>query len=204
MKVAIIDYGMGNLRSVLKAVERTGGIPLITKNHKEIEESDKIILPGVGHFRKGMENLKHLNLIEILNNEVLVNKKPIMGICLGMQLMMEHSEEGDVEGLAWFKGNVIRFNVSDKYKYKVPHMGWNSLIYKTKNIISKLVNEYYFVHSYHVVTTNVEDILTTTVYDYEFVSSIKKDNIIGYQFHPEKSHLPGLQLISNFINSVNV
>ncbi|HCA43479.1 MAG TPA: imidazole glycerol phosphate synthase subunit HisH [Bacteroidetes bacterium] len=204
MKVAIIDYGMGNLRSVLKAVERTGGIPLITRNQLEIEESDKIILPGVGHFRKGMENLKELGLIEILKNEVMVNKKAIMGICLGMQLMMEHSEEGDVEGLSWFKGDVIRFNVSDKYKYKVPHMGWNTLNYKKKVVETNLNNEYYFVHSYHVIADNEIDILTTTVYDYEFVSSIEKDNIIGYQFHPEKSHLPGLQLISNFINSVNV
>lgn len=204
MKVAIIDYGMGNLRSVLKAVERTGGIPLITRNQLEIEESDKIILPGVGHFRKGMENLKELGLIEILKNEVMVNKKAIMGICLGMQLMMEHSEEGDVEGLSWFKGNVIRFNVSDKYKYKVPHMGWNTLNYKKKEVETNLNNEYYFVHSYHVIADNEIDILSTTNYDYEFVSAIEKENIIGYQFHPEKSHLPGLQLISNFLKSANV
>ena len=204
MKIAIIDYGMGNLRSVLKAVERTGGIPLITRDKEDIAKSDKIILPGVGHFRKGMENLKQLDLIEILNNEVLVNKKPIMGICLGMQLMMEHSEEGDSDGLSWFAGNVIRFNVSDKYRFKVPHMGWNSLNYKKNEIPSNLINEYYFVHSYHVVVTQDIDILTSTTYDYKFVSAIKKGNIIGYQFHPEKSHLPGLRLISNFINSANV
>lgn len=204
MKVAIIDYGMGNLRSVLKAVERTGGIPLITRNQYVIEDSDKIILPGVGHFGKGVENLKQFGLFEILNNEVLVNKKPIMGICLGMQLMMEHSEEGDATGLSWFKGNVIRFNVSDKYKYKVPHMGWNTLNYKKNVVETNLNNEYYFVHSYHVIADNEIDILSTTNYNYEFVSSIEKENIIGYQFHPEKSHLPGLQLISNFLNSANV
>lgn len=204
MKIAIIDYGMGNLRSVLKAVERAGGIPIITRDQNEIEESDKIILPGVGHFRKGIENLKQFDLIEILNNEILLNKKPIMGICLGMQLMMEHSEEGDVEGLSWFKGNVIRFNVSNKYKYKVPHIGWNTLNYKKKIINHNLGAEFYFVHSYHVVCTNQLDVLTTTVYDYDFVSSIEKDNIIGYQFHPEKSHLQGLQLISNFLNITNV
>jgi len=204
MKIAIIDYGMGNLRSVLKAVERTGGLPIITRDHIEIAESDKIILPGVGHFKKGMENLKQFGLIDILNKEALVNKKPIMGICLGMQLMMEHSEEGDSTGLSWFPGSVIRFNVSDKYKYKVPHMGWNSLNYKKNSIYSNINGEYYFVHSYHVVAASEIDILTTTTYDYEFISAIEKENIIGYQFHPEKSHLPGLNLISNFINSANV
>lgn len=204
MKVAIIDYGMGNLRSVLKAVESSGGIPLITQKQREIQESDKIILPGVGHFEKGMQNLKQMGLIEILNKEVLEKRKPIMGICLGMQLMMEHSEEGDVDGLSWFKGNVIRFHVSDKYKYKVPHMGWNSLNYLKNEIKHNIRNEYYFLHSYHVTNVNEKDILTTTVYDYEFVSSIQKDNIIGFQFHPEKSHLQGLQLISDFLNFANV
>lgn len=204
MKVAIIDYGMGNLRSVLKAVERTGGIPIITHNHHEIEESDKIILPGVGHFRKGMENLKQMGLIEILNNEVLENKKPIMGICLGMQLMMERSEEGDVSGLSWFSGYVVRFNVTDNVKFKVPHMGWNSIEFKKNKRNIPQNNEFYFVHSFHALMANPEDILATTTYDYEFISAIERENILGYQFHPEKSHHQGLNLISNFINSKNV
>lgn len=200
MKIAILDYGMGNLRSVLKAVEKAGGTPMITKDEKEIALCDRIILPGVGHFKKGMENLNRYGLIDVLNNEVFENKKPIMGICLGMQLMMQHSEEGDAEGLGWFEGNVVRFNVSDKIKYKVPHIGWNTLNFKKSNSNPDSSNEYYFVHSYHVLTSNEHDILSTTMYDYEFVSSIEKKNILGYQFHPEKSHLAGLKLISNFIN----
>lgn len=200
MKIAILDYGMGNLRSVLKAVEKAGGIPMITKDEKEIALCDRIILPGVGHFKKGMENLKRYGLIDVLNKEVLENKKPIMGICLGMQLMMQHSEEGDAEGLGWFEGDVVRFNVSDKIKYKVPHIGWNTLNFKKNNANTDPSNEYYFVHSYHAVASKEQDILSTTMYDYEFVSSIEKNNILGYQFHPEKSHLAGLKLISNFIN----
>ena len=179
MKIAVVDYGMGNLRSVFKAVERAGGIPLITNKQDEIAISDKIILPGVGHFSKGMENLRALGLVELLNHEVLSNKKPVLGICLGMQLMMEHSEEGNAEGLSWFEGNVTRFKVTDKVRFKVPHMGWNTLNYQKNGIDTDHNFEYYFVHSYHVEVKNPEDILTTTIYDYEFVSSIEKENIVG-------------------------
>jgi glutamine amidotransferase len=204
MKVAIIDYEMGNLRSVFKAVERSGGIPIITNKEREIIDSDKIILPGVGHFKRGMENLKRLNLIEILNLEVIVKKKPILGICLGMQLMMEHSEEGNINGLSWFQGKVVKFNVSNEYKFKVPHMGWNTLNFKDVNLGVNNLKEYYFVHSFHVLVLDDKDVVATTTYDYEFVSFICRENIMGYQFHPEKSHTAGLELVSNFIKSHNV
>jgi glutamine amidotransferase len=204
MKVAIIDYEMGNLRSVFKAVERSGGIPIITNKEREIIDSDKIILPGVGHFKRGMENLKRLNLVEILNSEVIDKKKPILGICLGMQLMMEHSEEGNINGLSWFQGKVVKFKVSNEYKFKVPHMGWNTLNFRDVNLVVNNLKEYYFVHSFHVLVFDDEVVVATTTYDYEFVSFICRENIMGYQFHPEKSHAAGLELISNFINSHNV
>jgi glutamine amidotransferase len=151
-----------------------------------------------------MENLQRLDLIKILNSEVIYNKKPIMGICLGMQLMMEHSEEGNVDGLSWFQGKVVKFKVSNEYEFKVPHMGWNTLNFVSNNQGLDNVKEYYFVHSFHVEGLDEKDVVATTTYDYEFVSSIGRENIIGYQFHPEKSHSAGLELVSNFINSHNV
>ena len=202
MKIVIIDYGMGNLRSVLKAVQRAGCHAIITASPKDIKDADKIILPGVGHFKKGMENLQKLGLISSLSEEVINNKKPILGICLGMQLMMEVSEEGNSDGLGWFEGEVVRFRVANKSKYKVPHMGWNSVTFQKELNINrdfKVEDELYFVHSYHVKMRNKIDVWATTIYDYEFVSAIAKDHIYGFQFHPEKSHSVGLSLMKNFI-----
>lgn len=202
MKIAIIDYGMGNLRSVYKAVQRAGGSPIITSSHDEIIQSDKIILPGVGHFKKGMENLNSLGLLDLLNEEVICNRKHILGICLGMQLMMEYSEEGNVAGMGWFEGKVVRFKVSDTTQFKIPHMGWNDARFTNESILNTNINiedEFYFVHSYHVEIPNKTDIMAISNYNYDFVSAIAKDNIIGFQFHPEKSHSSGLKLLKKFI-----
>jgi imidazole glycerol-phosphate synthase subunit HisH len=207
MNVIIIDYGMGNLRSVSKAVERAGADPIITSNAESISNADRIILPGVGHFSKGMESLRSMELIEILEKAVLINKKPILGICLGMQLMMEFSEEGNSYGLGWFKGKVVRFDPSDKIRYKIPHMGWNSVTVKKNSKIFdnyKIGDELYFVHSYYVVAEDEHDILSKTNYDHEFTSAISNENIFGFQFHPEKSHSTGLNLMKNFIFGINV
>ncbi|PCJ01407.1 MAG: imidazole glycerol phosphate synthase subunit HisH [Flavobacteriales bacterium] len=201
-KVAIIDYGLGNHFSVQKKVARLGYDVITTHNPQRIKEADKLILPGVGHFGKAMETLQELNLINILNEEVIQKKKPILGICLGMQLMASHSEEGNIEGLNWFDATVERFQVTDKLKYKVPHTGWNQIDISKKNeLLENIENhsEFYFVHAYHFNCKDKSDALCKTSYELDFTSAIERNNIFGVQFHPEKSHDVGLQLLKNFI-----
>ncbi len=201
-KIAIIDYGMGNHFSVQKKMKLLDYEVITTHKLSEIEAADKIILPGVGHFGKAMEHLKELNLISILNKEVLVKKKPILGICLGMQLMATKSEEGNSEGLNWIDATVEKFKIEDQLKYKVPHTGWNQIeIAKQSQLLKGIENlsEFYFVHAYHFNCNNQEDILCTTDYEFKFSSAVERDNIYGVQFHPEKSHDTGLQLLKNFV-----
>lgn len=201
-KVVIVNYGMGNLNSVKKTLDRIKVSSIISSDSKDIISSQKIILPGVGHFKKAMSNLKELNLIDALNEAVLTNKKPILGICLGMQLLAKKSEEGDAEGLGWFDGEVVRFNVSDKLKHKIPHMGWNQISIKKQSSLMNNIpesSEFYFVHSYHLKVRDQSDILNETEFEYVFPSAIEKENIFGVQYHPEKSHDAGMQLIKNFI-----
>ena len=193
-KVIIIDYGMGNLRSVQKKFSKNEIPAIITSEIGEISKATKLILPGVGHFAKGIKKLKETGIWDVLNMKVLSEKVPILGICLGMQLMTKYSEEGDVEGLGWFDAKVIRFKIEDTINYKVPHMGWNSVVPTRKHQIFNDVNEnslFYFAHSYHVECNKKKDILTETAYEYKFVSAI--------QFHPEKSHDQGEQVINNFV-----
>lgn len=203
-KVVIIDYGMGNLRSVQKKLIRVGAIVEVSRDPKIILKADKLVLPGVGHFANGIKNLKNYGIWDILNEKVLVQKTPILGICLGMQLMAKHSDEGDVEGLAWFDANIIKFNVKHKLKYKVPHMGWNNVILNKESVLFKVLPEdaiFYFVHSYHINCNDKKDILATTDYEYPFTSAIQKENIYGTQFHPEKSHDWGEKIFKNFVDS---
>jgi glutamine amidotransferase len=203
MNIIIVDYGMGNLRSIQKRFERNGRAIGISNDLKVVENADKLILPGVGHFGNAVKNLKSLALWELLNYKVLEQKTPVLGICLGMQLLAKHSEEGNVQGFGWFDAEVVRFRVQDKLKYKVPHIGWNDILIKKENPLLKGVEEgrkFYFVHSYHVIAHSEVDILTETEYEYSFVSAIWKDNIFGVQFHPEKSHDQGDVLLKNFYN----
>ncbi len=197
--ITIIDYGMGNLGSIANMIKKVGGKSLITSNLDEIREATKLILPGVGSFDNGMRQLKELGLIDILNKKILEDKIPIMGICLGMQLMTQSSEEGTLDGLGWVEAKSSKF-VSDSLK--VPHMGWN-IIYQKKDssLFSEKESEkrFYFAHSYYVSCEREEDILTTTSYGHDFVSSFEKENIIGVQFHPEKSHKFGMSLFKNFV-----
>ena len=197
----IVDYGMGNLHSVYHKVKKISSDTILSSKPEDILSADKLILPGVGHFSKGMENLKSLGLIEPLNEAVLTNKTPVLGICLGMQLFTEHSEEGDADGLGWIKGETKRFKL-DEFDLRVPHVGWNELkVKKETRLFDGIPTDYkyYFTHSYYVSCTNPNDILTTTKYGVEFISSIQSDNIAGVQFHPEKSHLNGVNLINNFL-----
>ena len=165
-----------------------------------IAHAERLILPGVGHFQHGMEQLEQLGLIEVLNNAVQGDKKPILGICLGMQLLTKQSEEGSIAGLGFIDAQTLKFNLEDP-QLKIPHMGWNTVQFKKE---SNLRNEirpnprYYFVHSYFVECNKKEDVLCSTDYGKEFVSGFEHENIFGLQFHPEKSHKFGMDLLANF------
>ena len=202
-KIIIIDYGMGNLRSVEKKMINLGAETVISSNPDEIIDAKKLVLPGVGHFSNGIKNLKEYGLWDVLNKTVLERKIPILGICLGMQIMSKRSDEGNIEGLGWFDAEIVKFRVRDQLKYKVPHMGWNNVILNKESILFKGISVekiFYFVHSYHIKCNDEQDILTTTEYEYPFTSSIQKGNIFGTQFHPEKSHDSGEIVLRNFIN----
>jgi glutamine amidotransferase len=201
--IVIIDYGMGNLLSVLKAFRRIDVQAKISSSPEDIKQAKKLILPGVGHFKRGMENLRELRLIDVLNKKVLEEGTPILGICLGMQLFTKHSEEGDAEGLGWFNANTVRFQLErDARNLRVPHMGWNNIQSSTgNNQLFKGIESsatFYFVHSYHVVCDKAEDVMATTEYGIRFMSAIGRDNISGVQFHPEKSHDTGMKILKNF------
>lgn len=201
--IAIIDYGMGNLKSVKIKMDRIGVNSIITSDPEEIKKSDRIILPGVGHFAKAVSEIKSRELWDLLSEQVLIKKKPVLGICLGMQLMAKHSEEGDSEGFGWIDANVVRFKVSDSVRYKIPHMGWNTIKEIKESTLFEMINfnsEFYFVHSYHIKCDDPNNILAETIYDYSFTSVIQAGNIFGVQFHPEKSHDAGEVLLRNFAN----
>lgn len=200
--IVIVDYGMGNLRSVLKSYERMEIEAVISAKSCDIEKADKLILPGVGHFAKAMSNLADRRLIDPLNQQVLNNGTPILGICLGMQLFSKWSEEGDVKGLGWIDAKTIQFDTSKMNKpMKIPHMGWNEILPKKHCAILADVQEqdsFYFVHRYLVKCEGKDDIAAVSEYGYEFTSAIQRDNIYGTQFHPEKSHARGVRILKNY------
>tara|TARA_B100000674_G_scaffold306918_1_gene255013 strand:+ start:1594 stop:2208 length:615 start_codon:yes stop_codon:yes gene_type:complete len=202
MVVGVVNYGMGNLHSVLRKLKLVGANYKLIESADHFESVDKIILPGVGHFAQAMENLKIKEFIEPLHKFVITDKKPILGICLGMQLMTSYSEEGNSEGLGWIEGEVKHFNVSNNLRYKVPHMGWNKVqISKSSKLFEniKTESEFYFVHSYYFKSDHLDNNLNITNYESDFVSAFEKDNIYGVQYHPEKSFEAGTQLFKNFI-----
>jgi glutamine amidotransferase len=191
MKIAIINYGAGNIQSILFAIERLGYTAVLTNNPDEIQQADKVIFPGVGEASYAMQKLKESGLDSLIPNL----KQPVLGICLGMQLMCHHSEEGNTVGLGIFDANVIRFSNN----VKVPQMGWNQ-IYNLKSDLFKGIkeNEYmYLVHSYYV--PNCKEAIATTNYDVEYASALQKNNFYGTQFHPEKSGDVGEQILANFL-----
>ena len=201
--LAIVDYGMGNLNSVKKKLDRLKTTASITSNPKDIIKADKIILVGVGHFAKAMKNIKELNLLDTLNEVAIIKKKPVLGICLGMQLMAKDSEEGKTEGLGWLDANVRKMQVDDTLKFKIPHTGWNKITQSKKSHLMKGIpesSEFYFVHSYYLKPNETSNTLNETEYCFKFTSAIEKDNIFGVQYHPEKSHDVGEVLLKNFIS----
>ena len=198
--ITIINYNLGNPKSIKNMLAHLGIKSRISSAYSDIASADRIILPGVGHFQHGMEQLEQLGLVDILKKEVLENKKPILGICLGMQLLTKHSEEGNLAGLGLVDALTKKFELQDT-TLKVPHMGWNTVAIKKDSLIYTGVStnpRYYFVHSYFVDCANQNDILCTTQYGQEFVSGFQHQNIFGFQFHPEKSHKFGMELLTNF------
>ncbi len=200
--IAIVDYGMGNLGSIQNMLKRIGAQATITKDPAKIGAADKIILPGVGAFDSAMENLNKLGLTPVLNDLVLEKKKPVLGICLGMQLMTKRSDEGHTPGLGWLDAETVRF---ENGPLRVPHMGWNTVDVKRADPLFKDMYEeprFYFVHSYYVKCADESDILTSTRYGIDFCSSFARGNIRGVQYHPEKSHKFGMLLLKNFAELV--
>jgi glutamine amidotransferase len=200
--MTIIDYGIGNLASIKNMLKKIGIPSIITSSAEQITKANKLILPGVGHFAKGMENLERSGLIPLLNEQVKNKKTPILGICLGMQLLTSHSEEGDVEGLNWINARTEKFKLNSS-SFKVPHMGWTDVNFKSNVRIAENLydtSRFYFVHSYKVRCIHEENVLATSLYESYFHSAIIDGNIMGVQFHPEKSHKFGMQLLKNFSN----
>jgi glutamine amidotransferase len=199
--IAIIDYGMGNLRSVQKGFEHMGYEAVVTSDAKTILDASKVVLPGVGAFPDCMRNLREYGLIDAVHRTIS-SGKPFLGICLGLQLLFTESEEfGISKGLDIIKGRVIRFKGPEFADLKIPHMGWNSISIKRQAPVLRDVpdnSHVYFVHSFHVVPEDKSLIATTTPYGIEFVSSIWKDNIFAAQFHPEKSQSLGLSILKRF------
>ena len=201
--IVIVDYGLGNLGSIQNMLKKVGfSNSIITRNAEEIEKADKIILPGVGAFDAGMEKINQSGLLQTLNRAVLEQKKPVLGICLGMQLLTKGSEEGVLPGLGWIDAYTHRFQfVEENAGLKVPHMGWNEIsISKEHELVKDLTMpaRFYFVHSYYVKCQQQQDELLACHYGIDFTCAVQHENIMGVQFHAEKSHKFGMQLLKNF------
>lgn len=202
-KVLIIDYGMGNIDSMCRAIEDCGGDVIVSNKKDDFELATHIILPGVGSFSIAMENLSKYGLIEVIKEQALIKKIPFLGVCLGMQLLATKGYEGgETNGLGLIEGEVVIFN-SKSNEYRIPHIGWNEVHFTRDNILFTDIpdgKDFYFVHSYHFKCKNKNDILAYTPYCENFVSVVNKENIFGTQFHPEKSQRVGFELLKNFLS----
>jgi glutamine amidotransferase len=202
--LVIVDYGVGNLAAIKNMLKKAGSDSLISEDPETIRKADKLILPGVGAFDTCAGKLQASGLIPLLNRKVLEEKTPTLGVCVGMQLLTEGSEEGVLPGLGWIRGRVVRFR-QDRMPAgtKVPHMGWTDVeLCKPSPLFREMYAEprFYFVHSYHPELTEPDDALVRAHYGYTFVAGMEKGNILGVQFHPEKSHKFGMKLLANFVN----
>jgi imidazole glycerol-phosphate synthase subunit HisH len=202
VNVAIIDYGMGNIKSVFNAVKTIESSCKVISNPELISKATHIILPGVGSFPDGINNLRENGWIDALKEEVQINKKPFLGICIGMQLLADKGyEKGITDGLGFVHGKVIRIQ-NEANSYRLPHIGWNDISILKKSLLFNGINshsDFYFIHSYHLVPENNEIISSICNYGIDFAASIEFDNIFATQFHPEKSQRMGLKLIKNFL-----
>lgn len=202
MRVVIIDYQTGNIRSVARSIELLGGEYLLTRDIDEIQRADRLILPGVGGFRQGMDQLREFGLVKVMKEQA-TEGKPILGICLGMQLFADWSEEnGGIEGLGLISGKVIRF--PDRKQLRVPHMGWNDITFKRNEPLFAGIPQgadFYFCHSYHFQCRDDQEVVATVEYGGAAVCAVKRQNVIGVQFHPEKSFKHGERLLANFLEN---
>lgn len=207
--IAVIDYSVGNPGSILNMLAKIGAEAVLSAEEKVLARAEKLILPGVGSFDAGMDNLQKTGLIAFLEETVVRNSKPLLGICLGMQLLGIGSEEGQKPGLGWLDFENIRFRITagmhddNGRQLKIPHMGWNSVnIMQDSLLLANMQNSwFYFVHSYHAVSKEASTMLAETQYGYSFASIVARKNIYGVQFHPEKSHKYGLALLKNFVEN---
>ena len=197
--IVVVDYGVGNIASVLNMLKRVGAKAKASNTIEDIQNAQKLILPGVGAFDAGMRKLQSSGLIDVLNEQVLVKKVPVLGICLGAQLLGNGSEEGALPGLGWINMDIRRFE--PRNERKIPHMGWNFVSKAKEHPIVEGVDStsrFYFVHSYYMSPYSEADILLTADYEQVFTAGVARDNIVGMQFHPEKSHRFGMGLFKNF------
>jgi glutamine amidotransferase len=203
--IAIVDCGIGNTGSIANMLRKCGVEHAVTKDPAEVARADRLILPGVGSFAHGMQRLRASGLLPVLEDAVLGQGRPILGICLGMQFLGKGSEEGGEAGLGWLDAETVRFRIPDSEPgLKVPHMGWNTLARAGEARGLESLNSdarFYFVHSYHVVCRDPADIFATTRHGCEFVSAVKRGHLTGVQFHPEKSHRFGLTFLRDFATS---
>lgn len=198
--ISVINYGVGNLGSILNMIKKIGGSAKLASTERDILDADRFILPGVGHFQEGMKNLQASGLVPALREKVLSQKRPLLGICLGAQLLTKKSEEGNVEGLGWISAETIRF--PEMQGIKIPHMGWNQLISLRPDAIIKGLetnSRFYFVHSYFMKADVPDELVAVTRHGVEAGAILRKENIVACQFHPEKSHRFGMQLLRNFL-----
>lgn len=206
--IAILDYGMGNVKSISNMLKRLGYQSILTQTPAEILAADRIILPGVGAFDTAMNRLRNSGLIPHLEQAVLQNDTPLLGICLGMQLLAQRSDEGLTPGLGWIAGEVLPFRFEQTRKrMPVPHMGWNKVVTQQPHPLFDGLTEdafFYFVHSYHFVPAQQNCTLATATYGYEFTCAVNHRNITGVQFHPEKSHKYGMIMLKNFVEQAYV
>lgn len=203
MIVTIVDSGLGNIKSIQNIISKVGGASRSIRTPHGLQEASKIVLPGVGNFDAGIKQLNDGGWTDELNEAVIVRKVPVLGICLGMQLMCRSSEEGRLPGLGWIDAEVQLIQRGDNPSLKVPHMGWNTISIKKHNAILNceptFESRFYFVHSYHAVCANSSDVIATTNYGRELTVAFNRGNIYGVQFHPEKSHRFGIDLFRNFL-----
>ena len=203
--IAVLDYGVGNVNSIVNMFKKIGYEAQLVSSPELLKKAEKVLLPGVGSFDTGINKLKNSGLYDAVIEHAVTKKKLLMGICLGMQMLGVASEEGKEKGLELIEFENKKFKIEEK-NLKIPHMGWDIVEIKNKNdlIVDGIVDQqrYYFVHSYHAVCKDENNVLMTCNYGYEFTAAVKKDNIYGFQFHPEKSHKFGMRLLENFARMV--
>jgi glutamine amidotransferase len=203
MEITVVAFGMGNLGAIPNMLRRIGAPAVVTSDPAVVARCEKLIIPGVGAFDAAMANLGSLGLIDALNDRALVARIPILGLCLGMELLARSSEEGSADGLGWIPGRVVRFRQPrDSGPVKIPHMGWNTVDKVGETPLLDGFDEpprFYFAHSYHYECDDEADVVGVTSHGVRFPSMIRRENVQGVQFHPEKSHRFGLQLLANFV-----